>query len=181
MANLKQKFNTEILPALQKEIGKTNVMNTPKIQKVTINSGLSSKRDAKFIETLQETLRRISGQEPVVTKAKKSVAGFKIREGQAVGSRVTLRGERMWDFITKLVNVTYPRVRDFRGIEESAVDSYGNFNYGFKEHVAFSEISAESVEHPHGLQVTITTSAENHEEGLALFKALGFPFKKKEN
>lgn len=181
MATLKEQFNTTMLPALKKEIGYENPMSAPRILKVTINTGLSAKRDAKFIEVLQETLKRITGQTPVVTKARKSIAGFKVRENMPVGAMVTLRGDRMWDFLTKLVNVSFPRIRDFRGIEEAAVDKYGNFNYGFREHIAFPEISGDEIENLHGLQVTITTSASNREEGLALFKALGFPFKKKES
>ncbi|MBU4315020.1 50S ribosomal protein L5 [Patescibacteria group bacterium] len=178
MANLKKQYETVVVPALKERFGFKHVLQTPRITKVTVNSGLNSKRDPKFMEVILETLTRISGQKPVQTKARKSEAGFKIREGQAVGAMVTLRGYRMWDFVEKLVCVTLPRIRDFRGIPEGAVDSHGNFNYGFKEHTAFPEINANEVESLHGLQVVITTSAKTHEEGLALFKALGFPFKK---
>ncbi|MFH1632323.1 MAG: 50S ribosomal protein L5 [bacterium] len=178
MSELKTKFQKEIAPALMQELDRKNVLDIPVLMKVTINSGLSSGRDPKSIETIVETLERISGQMPVVTKARHSIAGFKVREGATVGAMVTLRGERMWDFVDKLVNTVFPRVRDFRGIAESAVDSAGNFNYGFREHTAFSEISADEIEKIHGLQVVITTSASNHAEGMALFKALKFPFKK---
>lgn len=174
---IKETYAKEVAPALKEQFD-LPAMRVPKIKKVTINTGLSSKKDPKFIETMVNTLERISGQKPVVTKSRKSIAGFKIREGAANGAMVTLRGERMWDFLDKLVNVTFPRVRDFRGIEESTVDSHGNFNVGIKEHIAFPEVEADAIESLHGLQVNITTTAHNKEEGLALFKGLGFPFKK---
>ena len=180
MSKLQEKFKTTIVPKLQKDLGRKNVLETPKILKVTVNTGLSSKRDPKFIETMVDTLTKITGQKPVVTKARLSVAGFKIREGQALGAMATLRGNRMWDFLDKLVNVTFPRIRDFRGIPLTAVDRDGNFNFGFKEHIAFPEIQADVIDSLHGLQVNITTTAVNREEGMALFKELGFPFKKEE-
>jgi len=178
MSLLKEQYQTKVAATLKEEFQSKNLMAVPKIQKVTINSGLSTKRDPKFIEVLVETLRRISGQQPVVTKARLSIAGFKIRAGMPVGAMVTLRGNRMWDFLDKLVHIVFPRIRDFRGIPESAVDESGNFNYGFKEHTAFPEIRADEIEQIHGLQVSIRTTAKTREEGLALFKALGFPFKK---
>ena len=180
MSTLKEQFSTTILPKLKEDLSRKNILEVPKITKVTINVGLSSKRDPKFIETMVDTLTRISGQKPVITKARKSVAGFKIREGQALGTMVTLRGSRMWDFVEKLVHVTFPRIRDFRGIETSTVDENGNFNYGFKEHIAFPEVDADAIESLHGLQVNISTTAQTREEGLALFKALGFPFKRED-
>jgi large subunit ribosomal protein L5 len=177
MANLKNKYITEIVPVLKSQFGFKHVLQTPRITKVTVNSGLNSKRDPKFMEIILDTIERTSGQKAVQTKARKSEAGFKIRQGMPVGAMATLRGNRMWDFIDKLVNVTFPRIRDFRGIPESAVDAHGNFNYGFREHTAFPEINANEVESLHGLQVVITTTAKSRDEGLALFKALGFPFK----
>ncbi len=177
MTRLKDTYKNEIVPALKEELGKKNVAEVPAMVKVTINSGLSTKRDAKFIENILSTLRAISGQEPVKTKARLSESGFKIREGMVIGAKVTLRGPRMWDFSEKLVQAIFPRVRDFRGIDDKAVDSAGNFNYGFREHTAFPEIPADEIESLHGLQVTITTTATSQEEGLKLFKALGFPFK----
>ena len=176
MANLKKTYTEKIAPALKEQFGLKHALQVPQIIKVTINTGLNTKRDPKFMEVLLDSLTRISGQKPVQTKARKSEAGFKIREGMPVGAMVTLRGTRMWDFIEKLVAVTFPRIRDFRGIPESAVDGHGNFNYGFREHTAFPEINANEVESLHGLQVVITTTAKSHKEGLALFKALGFPF-----
>jgi len=178
MGSLKETYKTAVIPALKEQLGFKHALQAPRMRKVTINTGLSSSRDPKFMEVLLETLERISGQKPVQTKARLSEAGFKIREGMPIGAMVTLRGNRMWDFVDKLVNITFPRIRDFRGIPETAVDSTGNFNYGFKEHTAFPEINANEVDQLHGLQVNITTSAETKEEGLALFKALGFPFKK---
>ncbi len=180
MTNIKQKYKKEVLPQLQKLMEGKNVHAVPRIEKIVINSGLNTKRDPKFIEVILETLQKITGQKPVATKARKSEAGFKIRQGMTVGAMVTLRNERMWSFLDKLVNIVFPRVRDFRGIPESAVDSAGNFNIGFKEHLAFPEISPDAVDNIHGLQVTIKTTATNHEDGLALFRSLGFPFKKEE-
>jgi len=178
MATLKEQYSAKAVPALKESFKIGNILDIPKIQKVTLNIGINAKQDAKFADVAVDTLRRISGQEPVKTKARKSEAGFKIRKGMVVGAMVTMRGQRMWDFLTKLVAITFPRIRDFRGISESAIDGSGNFNFGFGEHIAFPEISANEVEFIHGLQVTITTSAINREQGLALFRALGFPFKK---
>lgn len=177
---MKEQFHTKAVPELKKILGAENIHALPSIEKVTINSGLSAKRDSKFIEVILKTLEKISGQKPVTTKARKSEAGFKIREGQIVGAMVTLRGRRMWQFIEKLVHIVFPRIRDFRGIPESAVDKSGNFNFGFREHLAFPEISPDAVDAIHGMQVTIKTTATTQEEGLALFRALGFPFKKSE-
>ena len=177
MSSLKETYKSAVVPALKEQLDRKHVLQVPRIKKVTINTGLSTKRDPKFMEVLLDTLERISGQKPVQTKARLSEAGFKIREGMPIGAMVTLRGKRMWDFVEKLVNVSFPRIRDFRGIEESCVDSSGNLNYGFKEHTAFPEINANEVDQLHGLQVNITTTAQTQEEGLALFKALGFPFK----
>jgi len=178
MSRLKEQYKNVAVPALQEEYKYTHELKVPKIEKVTINIGINTRGDSKLADVVLETLVRISGQRPVSTKARKSEAGFRIREGMVVGAMVTIRGGRMWDFLTKLVDVTFPRIRDFRGIPIAAVDQGGNFNFGFKEHIAFPEISANEVESLHGLQVNIKTTARNQEEGLALFKALGFPFKK---
>lgn len=178
MSTIQEQYKKAAVPALKEQFSFKNALEVPTITKVTINSGLSTKRDPKFIETIVDTLTKISGQQPVITKARKSESGFKLREGMTVGAMVTLRGKRMWEFLDKLVNVSFPRIRDFRGIETSTVDAHGNFNFGFKEHIAFPEIDSDAIESLHGLQVTVTTTAETREEGLALFKALGFPFKK---
>lgn len=180
MQNLKEQFTTTVAPALRKDFDLTNVHETPRVLKVTLNAGFGKGKDAKFADVVVDTLRRITGQQPVKTKARKSIAGFKIREGMVVGVSVTLRGQKMWDFLEKLSRIAFARIRDFRGIPETAVDKDGNFNFGFTEHTAFPEIRPDEVESLHGLQITITTTAKNREEGLALFKALGFPFVTKE-
>lgn len=173
---LKERYNKEIVAQLKKELGETNIMALPKVQKVVVSVGLSASKDAKLIETVEQTLTRITGQKPVKTKAKKSIASFKIREGMTVGMMVTLRGDRMWDFLTKLIHVTFPRVRDFRGISKKIVDAQGNLSIGFREHIAFPEIRSDEVERLHGIQVTVTTTAGTRERGQKLFEALGFPF-----
>jgi len=174
---LKERYTKEIRPQLMKELGISNIMAAPKVTKITVSVGLSQAiKDPKLMELIEQTLRRITGQKPVQTKAKKSIASFKIREGQIVGIMVTLRGERMWDFLTRFTQFTFPRIRDFRGISDSTVDAQGNMSIGFKEHLAFPEIRTDEVERVHGLQVTITSTAGNRKNGLALFKALGFPF-----
>lgn len=178
MSKLKEQYKKEIAPKLKEQFGLRNPHQVPVVLKVTVNTGLSTKRDAKFVETLQETLQAITGQKPIVVKAKKSIAGFKLRENVPNGVTVTLRGPRMWDFIDKLVSVVFPRVRDFQGIKPSVIDASGNFSYGFKEHIAFPEVNPDAIDQLHGLQVNITTTAENKEQGRALFEALGFPFKK---
>jgi large subunit ribosomal protein L5 len=178
--NLKAQFNGIISAAMAKEFGITNPMSIPRLVKVTINVGISAgQKDPKLAETVIETVTRITGQKPVETLAKKSIAAFKIREGMTVGAKATLRGERMYAFLLKLVNVTLPRVRDFRGLSPKAVDKSGNLSIGFKEHIAFPEIRPDEVERIHGLEVIITTTAKNREKGLVLFKALGFPFQAK--
>lgn len=177
---LQERFNKEIAPALQKQLGLKNPMAMPKPVSVTIAVGISpaKHKDGKLMETAQGVLTRISGQKPVETKARKSISNFKTRAGQVIGLKVTLRGKRMWEFLDKLVNFTYPRVRDFRGINPSNVDAGGNLSCGFTEHLAFPEIHTDEVERIHGLQVTIASSAKDKESGFALYEALGFPFKK---
>lgn len=181
METLKEIFSIKAVPAMRETFGFTNVNQVPRIVKVTLNARVGKGRDAKFIDTIVDTLRRVSGQAPVKTKARQSIAGFKIREGMIVGAMVTIRGARMWAFLEKLSRIAFARIRDFRGIPESAVDRDGNFNIGITEHTAFPEIRPDEIESLHGFQVTITTTAKNHEEGLALFKALGFPFVAKNN
>ena len=179
MTQLQQKYNKEIVPALQEKFGYKNKLAVPKIEKVILNVGISNnKRDDKYLELVKNTLTRISGQKPVETLARKAIAGFKIREGNVVGMKVVLRGDRMYDFIDKLISISLPRVRDFRGIALKSVDRAGNLNIGIKEHVAFAEIDSSEVESIHGLEVTINTSAENREQGTELFRLIGIPFKK---
>ncbi len=162
---------------LKKELGIANVMAVPTIKKVTVSVGLSAnQKDPKTLDTVEATLRRITGQKPVKTKAKKSIAGFKIREGMVVGMMVTMRGDRMWDFLTRLTQTTFPRIRDFRGIPPTLIDAKGNISIGFRENLAFPEIRPDEVERVHGLQITVSTNAGTRERGEKLLRALGFPF-----
>ena len=174
---LKERYTKEIAPELMKELKVKNPMAIPKVTAVTLAVGLSaSQKDAKYHDTAENVLLRITGQKPVKTLAKQSISNFKIRKGMTVGLRVTLRGPRMWHFLDKFVNVTFPRVRDFRGIPTTLLDKTGNMTIGFKEFLAFPEIRPDEVERIHGLQVTITTTAGSKPHGLALLKALGLPF-----
>lgn len=175
--NLKEKYLKEVAPAMMKEGGHKNIMAVPKLEKAVINAGLSKAlKDPKYFDIIEGTLSRISGQKSVKTKATKSISNFKIRQGLVVGMKVTLRGNRMYDFVEKLINVTLARVRDFRGLSPKAVDPNGNLNIGFKEHIAFPEIRPDEIEKIHGLEVSIVTTAKNREEGLKFLKLLGFPF-----
>ncbi len=179
MASLKEKYIKTIAPALKKELGIANINAVPRVEKIVLNAGLSlGIKDKSVIDAIAETLKRISGQKPVATKARKSISNFKIRQGMDVGMVVTLRGQRMYDFLEKLVTVTFARVRDFRGVEKKHVDLQGNLNYGFREHVAFPEIRSDEIEKLHGLQITIVTNAKTRDRGLALLSALGIPFNK---
>ena len=174
---LKERYNKEIVPELMKEFGIKNANAVPKVTRVTLSVGLSQGlKEPKVLETVEKTLERITGQKPVKTKAKKSIASFKIREGMVVGMMVTLRGARMWDFLTRLTQTTFPRIRDFRGISTKLVDNQGNISIGFRENLSFPEIRPDEVERVHGLQITVTTTAGSTEKGLKLFRALGFPF-----
>jgi large subunit ribosomal protein L5 len=180
MNNFKEKIQKEVIPAMQEKFGYKNRLAVPKIEKVTLNVGISAnKRDDKFLELVENTLTRVTGQKPVFTKAKMSVSAFKIREGNVVGAKVTLRKQRMNDFVEKLINITLPRVRDFRGLSLKSIDRSGNLTIGFKENLAFAEINPDEVEKVHGLEIVITTTTKNKEEGMELLKLIGFPFKKK--
>lgn len=175
---LKERYIKEIAPALAKDFGIKNPLAVPKVTAVTVAIGAShGLKDPKFLDSAESTLRRITGQKPVRTKAKKSIASFKIRQGMVVGMRVTLRGPRMWHFLEKFLRVTFPRIRDFRGISAKLIDGRGNISIGFREFLPFPEIRPDEVERVHGLQVTVSTTAQTPEKGQALLKALGFPFK----
>jgi large subunit ribosomal protein L5 len=175
---LKERYQKEIAPALAKEFGIKNPLAVPKVVSVSVAVGASQGlKDAKFLDIAESTLERITGQKPVRTKAKKSIASFKIRQGMVVGLRVTLRGPRMWHFLEKLLKVTFPRIRDFRGISPKMIDGRGNVSVGFREFLPFPEIRPDEVERVHGLQVTVSTTAKNRDKGRALLQALGFPFK----
>ncbi len=177
--SLQKKYQDEIVGKLKDELKLTNVMAVPKVTKVVINvSAKEAMSDKKILEAISEQLSIIAGQKPAVRQAKKSIAAFKLREGQPVGVSVTLRGKRMYDFLEKLVGIVFPRVRDFRGVPLTSFDGQGNFSVGFKEQIVFPEIEYSKIDRIRGLEVTITTSAKNDTEGKALLKAIGMPFVK---
>ena len=172
-------FKSEVIPALQKELNIKNPMAVPRISKVKLNVGIGSlTKNTKDFSDVVENVTKIAGQKPVITKAKIAISNFKLREGMPTGITVTLRGKNMYEFVYKLVNVVFPRVRDFRGISPRAFDGQGNYSVGFKEALVFPEINPDDVLNIHGIQVTLTTTAKNEEEGLALLTKIGFPFKK---
>ena len=169
-------YQEKTRPAFAESFGQANPMAVPRILKVVVNAGIGKDlKDQKKVDEVVESLTVITGQHAVFTRAKKAIAGFKIREGQEVGVRVTLHGKRMWDFLDRLVHVALPRVRDFRGIPQTAVDESGNLNIGIREHLVFPEIVAEKVQHTFGFQVTVVSTARNKKEGEALFRSLSFP------
>ncbi len=176
---LYKKYKEEAVPAMTAKFGYKNYLSVPKIRKVSINIGLNSRvSDSQQLEGAEKVLIRITGQKPIRTKAKKAISAFKIREGMVVGLQVTLHGQRMYDFLDKLINISIPRIRDFRGLPEKNVDRQGNLTLGFKEHNVFPEIHSDEVERLYGLEISVATTAENRAEGLELFKLLGFPFQK---
>lgn len=178
MQNLKQIYNETMVPALQKKLGYDNVMMVPKMLKVTLNMGLGqAASDKKVVEHARNDLTAIAGQKAVVTKTKKSIAGFKIRDGWPIGCKVTLRGDHMYDFIGRLLHVSLPRVRDFRGLSAKSFDGRGNYNFGLKEQIVFPEIDYDKIDALRGLNITITTSAKDNKAGVALLMAFGFPFR----
>ncbi len=179
-SKFKEKFNKEIKPSLKDELKLSNIMAVPKVQKVVLNIGLGkATQDKKWIEFASDILEKISGQKPVITKAKKSISNFKLREGMNIGCKVTLRGDRMYDFLHKLINSTIPRFRDFYGLDtKKGFDGNGNYTMGLKEHIVFPEIGTEGLEKIHGLEISIATTAKDNKQALVLLKALGFPFKK---
>jgi len=175
---LRETYDKKIVPALMESMKLKSRMAVPKPVAISVNVGMtvSQLKEPKFAEAVQTTLERITGQKPVKTLAKKSIASFKIRQGMNIGMKVTLRGDRMWHFLEKLINVTLPRVRDFRGVQDTVVDKQGNLSIGFKEYIAFPEIRSDEVERLHGLQVTVSTTAGTRAKGLELFRQMGFPF-----
>jgi large subunit ribosomal protein L5 len=177
LARLKTKYAQEVSPALQKQFNYPNVMMLPRLEKIVVNVGLGEAvQNAKAMDAAVGDIANITGQRPVVTKAKKSIATFKIREGMPIGCKVTLRGERMWDFLDKLVNVALPRVRDFRGVSPKAFDGRGNYALGLKEQLIFPEIDYDKVDKIRGMDIIIVTTANTDEESKALLKGLGMPF-----
>jgi large subunit ribosomal protein L5 len=178
MARLKEVYNKEIAPALKKELGLANVMEVPRILKVTLNMGVGEALgDKKALENAVADLTLISGQKPVINNARKSIAGFKVRQGWPIGTKVTLRSERMYEFLERLVSIAIPRIRDFRGISPKQFDGRGNFSMGVSEQIIFPEIDYEKIDKLRGLDITITTSARNDDEGRALLRAFNFPLK----
>jgi len=177
-ARLRERFEKEIRPALVKELGLKNPMQAPRVDKVVVNMGLGEAiSNGKILDASIEQLTAITGQKPVVTKARKSIANFKLREGQSIGAMVTLRGNRAYEFLDRLLNVALPRVRDFRGVSPKAFDGKGNYTLGVKEQIIFPEINYDRVEKIKGLNITVVTTARNDEEGRALLRHLGMPFR----
>ncbi|MEA3449877.1 MAG: 50S ribosomal protein L5 [Patescibacteria group bacterium] len=178
---LQEQYKKQIVPELKKKFAYKNIFEVPCIEKIVVNVGFGRhNKDKQYIKMVEEGLTRITGQKPMLNKAKKSISAFKIREGNIIGASVTLRGKRMYDFLEKLINVSFPRVQDFRGINSKGIDRTGNLTVGFKEHTSFPEIKLGEVDNVFGLELSLATSAKNKEEGLALFTLLGFPFKKKQ-
>ena len=176
---LKERYQKEVVPALMKSLKMSNVMQVPRIEKVVVNIGLGEALDnAKALDAAVGDMNLITGQKPVVTKARKSIANFKLREGRAIGAKVTLRGERMWSFLDRLMNIALPRVRDFRGVSPDSFDGRGNYTLGFREQLVFPEIEYDKIDKLRGLEVTIVTTATNDDHGKQLLRMLGMPFKK---
>jgi large subunit ribosomal protein L5 len=177
-ARLKQVYAEKVIPALSKEFGYSNVMAVPRLEKISINIGLGeATQNAKLMDGAVNELGQIAGQKPVVTKARKSIAAFKLREGMSIGCMVTLRGDRMYEFFDRLVNVALPRVRDFRGVSTKSFDGRGNYTLGIKDQLIFPEIDYAKVEKTKGMNISITTTAKTDAEGLALLKSMGMPFR----
>ncbi|MEX2321033.1 MAG: 50S ribosomal protein L5 [Saccharospirillum sp.] len=178
MSRLKELYKTDAVPALQEEFGYKNVMEIPRVTKITLNMGVGEAiGDKKQMDNAVSNLEAIAGQKVMVTKARKSIAGFKVREDWPIGCKVTLRGERMWEFMDRLIDISLPRMRDFRGINPKSFDGRGNYSMGVKEQIIFPEIEYDKVDKLRGMDITVTTTARTNDEGRALLKALAFPFK----
>ncbi len=176
---MKEKYQNEVAPALMKELGLDNVMQIPRITKVVINIGLGEALDnAKSLEAASGDLEKITGQKPVITKARKSIANFKLREGRAIGTMVTLRGDRMWAFLDRLMNIVLPRVRDFRGVSDEAFDGRGNYTLGLREQIIFPEIEYDKVDKVRGMEITVVTTAPSDDQAAKMLQLLGMPFRK---
>ncbi len=178
LPRLQAKYRAEIIEALTKEFGFSNPHQVPKLTKIVVNMGVGeAAKDGKLIEHAIKDLTAITGQKPMVNKARKSIAQFKLREGQAIGAHVTLRGDRMWEFLDRLLSLALPRIRDFRGLNGNQFDGNGNYTFGLTEQTMFHEINQDAIDRPRGMDITVVTTAKNNEEGKALLVALGFPFK----
>lgn len=179
MNRMQERYQKEVVPALQKAFKYKNVMQVPRIQKVVVNIGLGEDMDnAKGLEAATNDLMQIVGQKPVMTKARKSIANFKLREGRIIGTKVTLRGDRMWAFVDRLMNIALPRVRDFRGVSANAFDGRGNYTLGLRDQLVFPEIEYDKIDKLRGMEITIVTSAQNDDQARTLLALLGMPFKK---
>ena len=179
MNRMKERYDTEVVPALMKALNLTNIMEVPRISKVVVNIGLGEAMDnPKALEAASSDVTAITGQKPVITKARKSIANFKLREGRAIGVAVTLRGERMWSFLDRLINIVLPRVRDFRGVSSKAFDGRGNYTLGLREQIIFPEIEYDKVDRVRGMEITIVTTARTDDHAATLLKLLGMPFRK---
>ncbi|MDX6285492.1 MAG: large subunit ribosomal protein [Frankiales bacterium] len=178
LPRLKQRYREEIVPALQEEFGFSNVMQVPRLTKIVVNMGVGeAARDAKLIDGAVRDITLITGQKPTVRKATKSIAQFKLREGMAIGVKVTLRGDRMWEFLDRLLSVALPRIRDFRGLSPRQFDGNGNFTFGLNEQSVFHEIDPDKIDRVRGMDITVVSTASTDDEGRALLRQLGFPFK----
>lgn len=174
---LKEKYKNEIVPQLEKELNVTNINNVPKLDKIVVNMGVGeAATDSKLIDAAVADLRTITGQQPMICRARKSIATFRLRKGQAIGAKVTLRGDRMYEFFDRLVATAIPRIRDFRGMPDNSFDGHGNYSMGVSEQTIFPEISYEDVDRTRGMDITFVTTAKTDEEGKALLTAFGFPF-----
>lgn len=175
---LKQRYREELVPRLVQELGYANRMRVPRLEKIVVNTGVGeAARDAKALEGALRDLATITGQQPVVTKAKKSIASFKLRAGMSIGAKVTLRGDRMWEFLDRLLATALPRIRDFRGLDPNAFDGHGNYTIGLTEQLVFPEVDYDQIDAVRGMDITIVTTADTDEEGRALLRALGFPLR----
>lgn len=178
MARLKTRYNEEIKAKLQEQLGLNNVMEIPRITKITLNMGVGgATQDKKLLEGAVSDMTLIAGQKPVVTHARNSIAGFKVREGWPIGCKVTLRGDQMYEFLDRLISITIPRIRDFRGFSPKSFDGRGNYSMGLKEQIVFPEIEFDKIDRIRGMDITVTTTARTDDEGRALLRAFGFPFK----
>ena len=178
MARLKTRYNEEIKAQLQEQLGLKNVMESPRITKITLNMGVGgATQDKKLLEGAVSDMTLIAGQKPVVTHARNSIAGFKVREGWPIGCKVTLRGDQMYEFLDRLIAITIPRIRDFRGFSPKSFDGRGNYSLGLKEQIVFPEIEFDKIDRIRGMDITVTTTARTDDEGRALLRAFGFPFK----
>jgi large subunit ribosomal protein L5 len=176
---LKVRYDEDIRPRLKDQLELGNIMQVPRLSKIVVNMGVGgATQQASLLEGAQRDLAIITGQKPLVTRAKKSIAGFKLREGNAIGAKVTLRGDRMWEFFDRLISVAIPRIRDFRGLNAKSFDGHGNYTFGLTEQLVFPEIDYDSIDQPRGMDITIVTTASTDDQGRALLLAMGFPFKR---